>query len=285
MSEASTSFPFPVLGGYERMDYVSPCAYKTLDWQVSGNDVKFRHQIEGDGLVSQLVSQGTANFACTLVMKETMYRRTFIADGGGGLSVNQSIHIEANNRSSGAPMILPFVAYKGKDKSFTTDNSMALDRLWSGQTFVLPKGAIIAMEQWREFSLDLGNLLKIKKDDHLLPGHMRVKAIPDQSGYFLVDVSPDLFSDIRKAKVKGGDKNLHLNSILTHALTAGFSHLSECRDDEEMKTCENFQSVMRRLQKNNIATWEDDDFDPLEAACFWEPHRLFESSQQENEDE
>ena len=276
MSQTAQSYPFPVLGP-DRMDYAPDAAYTTSEWRVADNRAHLRHQIIGDNYVSRMVAEGRAQFGVAVVMRATMYRRTFIADSNGELSAAQLIPIEKSSRSIELPKLMPMVIYTGDNQSVTADETMGLDKLWLGRQFSLPKGAILARGQDLEFEPSLEQLLRVKKNPHLEEGELRVEIATADSGYFVVDVHPRLFDSMRSAQAAGGGKRHHLNSILTHALHAGFAQLAHRfnEKDEEIQTLENFQSVKRQLDELGVVAWDDqEDFDPCKAACAYYPHLL-----------
>ncbi len=288
MRETTASYSFPVLGG-DRMDYEDNCAYATHDWDVNSGVVQLRHRIDGDSLVASLVKSGKANFGVVVVMKATMYRKTFIADGDGALSVSQTIAIEKGNRSLESPKFLPMVIYRGGRQTFVADKSMGLDEFWHGRKFDLLKGAIVARDKEYEFQPGLSRLLRIRPDVAMPPGAIQVDIAAVESGYFIVKVSPDFYREMRRAHTVSKDKAQHRDSILAHALSAGFAEFAKrYSGNEELQTLENFQTIKRRLEAEDVATWEDGDkFDACRAAWVYLPHRLLgpEVSSEEETDE
>ena len=258
------------------MDYDGECGYTTHDWDVNSGVVQLRHRIDGDSLVARLIQTRKANFGIAVVMKATMYRKTFIADSNGELSVAQTIQIEKGSRSLESPKFLPMVIYRGERKSFVGDKSMGLDELWYERKFDLVKGAIIARDQEREFQPGLSSLLRAKPDPTVPEGAIQVEVVEADGGYFIVKVHPNLFRAMRHAPTIGHDKARHRDSILAHALSAGFSILADKdrSDNDGLKTLENFQTIKRQLEADEIATWNDEDFDACRAAWAYLPHRL-----------
>ena len=287
MSQTAQSYPFPVLGS-DRMDYAPDAAYTTSEWRVADNQAHLRHQIIGDSYVARMVAEGRAQFGVAVVMKATMYRRTFITDNNGELSVSQFIPIEKSSRSIELPKLMPMVIYTGDDQSVVADETMGLDKLWLGRKFSLPKGAILARGQDLEFEPSLEQLLRVKKNPHMREGGLEVDISSADSGFFVVDVHPNLFDSMRSAQAAGGGKRHHLNSILTQALHAGFAQLAQRfnEQDEEIQTLENFQSVKRQLDRLGVAAWDDqEEFDPCKAACAYYPHLLEVNLSKDDDDE
>lgn len=287
MTDATTSLPFPVLGP-ERLDYQPECSYQTSDWTVNDGDiVSLRHHLSGDCLVSRLVKEGKAKFACIVVVKTTMYRRTFVHDSNRELFADQTFTIRRGMRTVETPKMLPVVVYLNADKAIIPAKTDGLDPLWRGRKFTLPKAAILAQDRWHEFIPGIGQLLKIKRADNLAPGQqMRVDIAQPDGGYFLVHVTPALFDGIQGAAAHGEDKCHHRNSILTHALSVGFSQCAKPDEETGLSSLENFQTIKRRLKALDIPAWDDEDeFDPCRAACVIYPHVIRPVSESLEEEE
>ena len=265
------------------MDYKKGTIYKTLDWQVNSGTVKFCHSLSEDSLVSQLIAEKKACFGCAVVMKATMYRKTFIVDSNGKIVdsngkmlVEQSIEIEKTNRSIESPKFLPMVIYQGEKADIVPDDTMGLDHLWVENKFTLRKGSILAIDTGREYLLGIGHLLKVRPNEHM-QGQMQVDVAESDGGYFIVEVAPDLHESLRRAQTEGEAKCRHRDSVLTHALSVGFAKFAKAYADNSSgyKTLENFQTVKRQLEAKNIPTWGNgDEFDPCKAACAFKPHNL-----------
>ena len=269
------------------MDYGGDSGYATHDWEVNSGVVQLRHRIDGDSLVARLVQSGKAHFGISVVMKATMYRRTFIADSGGELSVAQTIAIEKGSRSLESPKFLPMVIYRGERETFVGDKSMGLDALWHGRKFVLDKGAIIARDKEWEFQPGLSSLLRAQPDPSVPEGAIQMEVAEADGGYFVVKVHPNLFREMRQAPTFGEGGARHLDSILAHALSAGFAILAakDRAENEGLHTLENFQTIKRHLEANDVATWDDEDFDACRAAWVYKSHRIVSDYSNEGEDD
>ncbi len=272
MSDSASIYFFPVLG-HNRLDYRN-ASYQTHNWSQISDNVRLRHDVSGESLVSRFLAEKKARFGCTVVMRATMYRRTFMAPNNGELSVEQIVNIEGDYRGSEPPKFFPAVIYVGDDCKISGDASMGLDELWCGKEFTMYKGAIIARDHWHFSKPGIGKLLRLWENNKLPSGTMAVTAVTTESGYFSVHVAPNLFREIKRAPSQGQDKCRHRDSILTHALSAGFSEFAKM-DKEEITACENFQIIKQILEDRGEYTWEDgDNFDSCRAACVYLPHSI-----------
>lgn len=279
MIDSASSYSFPVLGP-DRLDYGDDSAYKTSHWKKIPHDngdvyVELQHSLVGENLVSQLVRSGKAIFGCMVVIKATMYRRTYTAECNGELSVKQSILLEKGSRTVESPKFMPVVIYMGDKRIISVGEATGSDEYWKEQGFVMYKGAIIARDIGYEFIPEQGHLLKVKCEDDLRDGEISVKMSLDGGGYFIVSVAPELYKGITNAQARGVEYVAHRNSILTHALSVGFTKLAKHYQEAPEEMPENFQTVKRRLETQQVKTWEDEDeFSPCQAACVIHPHSL-----------
>lgn len=278
MSDSASTYFFPVMG-HNRLDYPN-ASYVTDNWSSISDSVSFRHNITGESLVSHFLAEKKARFGCVVVMRETMYRRTFMAPNNGELSVEQTVNIEEDYRRSAPPKFFPVVVYVGGDCKIIGEKSMGLDELWIGQEFALYKGAILARDHWHFSKSGMGKLLRLREDSTMPKGTMKVSAVAAESGYFSVHVAPNLYWEIKRAPSQGREAPLkcrHRDSILTHALDAGFADLAKRfkAEKEEFATCENFQNIKQILESKKEYTWEDgENFDSCRAACVYLPHSI-----------
>lgn len=293
MIDSASSYPFPVLGP-GRLDYGDGSAYETADWKKVTRDngdvyVELQHLLVGENLVSQLVRAGEAVFGCMVVIKATMYRRTFFVESSHELSIKQSIPIEKGKRTIELPKFMPVVIYMGDRRTISAGEVVGGDEYWQEQGFVIHRGAIIARDKGHEFIPGLGHLLNVKRKDDLRDGEISVNVCSDSGGYFTVYVAPDLYRGMMSAQARGSEYVAHRNSILTHALSVGFAELAEDYSGEsgesDLELPENFQAVKRLLEAKGMETWEDgEEFSPCEAACIIEPH-LLDSIVSDDEDD
>jgi len=145
---------------------------------------------------------------------------------------------------------------------------MGLDEFWNGATIELKKGAILARAGWRELENTASDLLTIKKDDSLEYG-FDVSVISEEGGRFIASVESSLYD-----KIKQLPKNdSHLRSIVIHMLCVGFMNLAKDykNDDSELT---NFKGIKLELKNKDIKTWENDEFNPNQVACYFLKHNI-----------
>jgi len=288
MIEGNASYPFPVIGA-RRMDYCAPSRYQTVDWFVSDGKVHFRHQVEGKNLVSDLLLEGKALFACVVVMRATMYRRTFTADEYGVLECGQVIELEEGYLSREAPKFLPIILYQHNDNFYGLANElMGLDDLWVDKQIQICKGAIIGRDLWHYLPGNSNWLVRFQEDEHLVlsEGGMSVIFCEEESGFFLAKVSSDVFHGMTRAKGAGALK--HRNSIITHALAMGLAEVAKATADKSITdgAFENLITIKTMLESKGIPTWEDEEnFDATVAACCLQPLEISTTDKYEEDED
>lgn len=270
----NSSYFFPVLER-GRMDYASECAYEAKSAPSENRRgegkkvIAFKHQVKGNCLVTNLIEQGKAQFACTVVLSSAMYRKTCTIDSKRQTSVLQAVSWPDTIE---APMFLPIVVYTGETQDVKADNvhGYGLNSLWKNSSFVLKTGSIIARCPWQEPEITAGDILSLRKAPSQKIG-FNAEIQPSEGGRIMVDVEEGLFDDMLH-----NENTPQYNSIITHMLSAGLSKLAElAKDDDDYKNLTNFRQVKQKIKNANLATWEDEEnFNPHEVACFFFPHKF-----------
>ena len=148
---------------------------------------------------------------------------------------------------------------------------MALDTFWDGKKITLYKGAIIAKDGWRESEYSASDLLSIQRDESK-EYDFDVIVDPREGGRFVAKVKPDLYDKMNK--LSGIKNKAHFNSIVTHMLCVGFMKLREEYKDGNSDDLSNFNAIKRKLESEDLITWEVDGFNPNKIACRFLPHNL-----------
>ena len=269
------SYSFPVLEE-GRMDYRDDCSYKAESISPAGRPdgqrkIVFRHGLEGECLVSDLIRKGQARFACIVVLPSTAYRQTFFnAEQEKSLSTRQIIPLPDTYES---PYFSPMVVYSGENQSMERIKAkdLGLNDLWNDREVSLEKGTILARTPWKVLHTSGSDLMKMKRDGSINHG-FRPEIYPDEGGRIIIDASPDLYNGIQS------NKGPHLNYIYAHMLGAGLAKLKGMGESERNELT-NFNGVKEQLENEGLETWESDSFKPHEAAYFFLPYKklpLFE---------
>ncbi len=273
MSEIK-SFPFPVLSP-SNMDYSDNCSYSAESSRIQKDcNLLIQHHIEGKNLVGTLINEKRAAFACIVSLPATMYRRVFVSDTTE-LECRQVIpYAESgygqNDVSIDPPMFRPIIIAK-EEINIKSTLEHQLNFHWKNTDITIPKGAIIAYDFWQRFGGDIGGLLIIQIDERLPEGALYVEEEVDGGFRFRVRVDQKLYDNL-KSLTPGQKCYRQRTSVLTHALSAGFSILKEKYRDNEWKEHSNLRLLYDKLKQENLSTWMEDDFSPEKTATLLHPH-------------
>jgi len=269
MNQITSSYSFPVLEE-DKFDYINETTYEVnqVDSDNKSNSIIFEHKLTGNNLISQLLQNNEAKFITTVVLKSSMYRETTdnILEQISSTHIKQKIQLKTTFETQS---FFSAIIYTGDDKEIIVNSvEMGLDEFWDGATIELKKGAILARAGWRELENTASDLLTIKKDDSLEYG-FDVSVISEEGGRFIASVESGLYD-----KIKQLPKNdSHLRSIVIHMLCVGFMNLAkDYKDDDSELT--NFKGIKLELKNKDIKTWEDDEFNPNQVACYFLKHNI-----------
>jgi len=269
MSQITSSYSFPILEE-DKFDYNEVAIYEVNQVESDNklNYIVFEHKLTGNNLISQLLKSNEAKFITTIVLKSSMYRETTdnILEHISPTHIKQKILLKTTFETQS---FFSAIVYIGEDKEIILNSSkMGLDEFWDGTTIELKKGAILARDGWRELENTASDLLTIKKDDVLEYG-FDVSVISEEGGRFIANVESSLYD-----KIKLLPKNdSHLRSIVIHMLCVGFMNLAKYYKDDDSDLT-NFKGIKLELKNKNIKTWEDDEFNPNQVACYFLKHNI-----------
>ena len=269
MNQLTSSYSYPVLED-DKFDYNDDIVFRIEQVETDNkeNYIVFEYQLLGNSLISQLLKNREAKFTTTIVLKSAMYRETIdtVLEEISPTYIKQKIPLQMTFETQN---FFSAIVYTGEDKVIKLNSKdMGLDNFWDGIEVELKKGAILAKGGWRELENSASDLLTVKKDESVKYG-FDVTVTTTEGGRFLATVEPTLYDKI-KLLPKTSD---HLRSIVIHMLCLGFMDLKE-RFKEDDSELTNFKGIKLELKSKGIATWEDDDFKPNQAACYFLEHEI-----------
>ena len=263
------------------LDYAENHTYEieqATDNSRSAGTIGVLHRIRGNNLVSELLMQKKAHFACTIVSPTSAFRRIEKAveipqQVGEGVQLEQQIEI-ISEQFAPPVMFQPSVITNTEVNQFTAKKSHGVDELWIGEKIEFPIAAIIAVQPFWSAKTMMQSILRLKKisDGSLNPGSFEVKDVTEEGFYFLVEVEESLFNCLRNP-----ESFEHRDSIYSTALSQGLSILrDEVRYKERNYWIEqhNLKLLYQMLKERDIPTWDDDDFKPNQVAASFHPHRV-----------
>ena len=268
------TYPIMTPGG---LDYGEGHSYEIeqiVDPARPKDTIDVRHRVRGDNLVSQLLTQNRADFACTLVSPWCAYRRIEKAVGAlketsEGIEIEQQIEI-VTDQFSHPVMFQPSVITNTVVDGVTAQASHGLDGLWQGEELRMPIAAVIAVQPFWNAKTTMQSILRLKKisDGSLNPGSFEVKGVPEEGFYFRVEVEESLFESLRHPK-----SFKHRDSIYSMALSQGLDILHKGYRDSWQEH-HNLKLLYQMLKDKNASTWEEDGFKANQAAAAFHPHQV-----------
>ena len=271
------SYPIMTPGGLDYAEHHMHEIERTSDPSQPRDTIGILHRIRGDNLVSQLLIENRAQFACTIVSPWCAYRRVEKAIGvpqptAEGIQLVQQLEI-VTDQFSPPVMFQPSVITNTVVDRFTAKASHGLDELWIGAEITFPLAAIIAVQSFWNAKTMMQSILRLKKvsDGSLKVGSFEVKDVSEEGFYFLVEVEDHLFNNLRNP-----ESFEHRDSIYSMALSQGLAILrgGRYRDREYWMEQQNLKLLYQMLKERNVPTWEDDDFKPNQVAATFHPHRV-----------
>ena len=268
MNQITNSYPYPFLEE-DRYDYLENMSYEVEQIEGASEYILFKHKVEGDNLISQLLKNGEAKFVTTVVLKSALYRETFDkVEKVTYTEVKQRVPLKTTFETQS---FLSSVVYIGDDKEVILDShKMGLDDFWDNTKVQLLKGSILATAGWRELENSASDLLTVKKDENIKYG-FDVEIEPSEGGRFKALVTPKLFDALSAMP----DNDEHRRSIIIHILCVGFMSLQKYYDENGSEELTNFNGIKLELKSKDIPTWEDkEQFNPNRVACMFLEHKF-----------
>ena len=274
----------PRIAGYPVMapgglDYAEEHKYEIE--QISVQDepkdtIGVLHRVRGDNLVSQLILQGKADFAITIVSPTCAYRKVELGTGtpervDWGIQLEQNITI-VTDEFRHPVMFQPAVITNSAGEQLRVDSSHGVDPLWIGVKIKLPMAAVVAVQPFHSAKTTVQSILRLKKASpgSLNPGSFEVEAVTEEGFYFQVEVAEDLFDGLRNPV-----SFAHRDSIYSMALAQGLDILrKDYSNRETWQEYQHLRMLFQMLKQRSLPTWEEDGFKPNQIAANFHPHFL-----------
>ncbi len=229
------------------------------------------HKVRGAPLIETLVNERRAACSCVLSIPITGYRRFFKGD-----TFRQKINWQKD--WVGEPPVIRPLILCSEDMEYTLSEEDGVHEEWVDRKIFFKKGMKIALGDFVRLTSSMESLLSVEKDDLLEPGQMSVRPCSEHGFYFQIRVASDLYAFLQKWG--GEDRYLHRRSILTHAVSAGFSLLakdygkSEGEGEDVWQSYANLRALASEMESKGLEIWDTENFCPEEAATKMYPHRI-----------
>lgn len=274
----SIVYPHPMLHG-ETLDYVDPQAYKAEFRKPNENLVEVTHILKVPSLVAELVENGKAAFCCTVSVGGTSYRRTEMMSGGTAwgekISVEQKLEIPEFGRSHEVFANAGVVLLKEVVLDWKED--YGLDDFHKGQKLHFQDYALLATSGWKRF-YPSGALFRIEESKDMEGRTFRADVSYEPVLRVTIKMTSKLFDEVDADKEGTARAHVVCASLAVlleqlHALYQKQSVQGEQGelDETESTNLEKAEGLMQYLKFKGIPTWDDQNFNPVEAASCYKP--------------
>ena len=263
---------WPVLNP-QSLDYVVG-EYTTENLNETNGKTTVRHRLAGENLVRRLVTSGQAHFAVEIAAPHSAYRTIVVAEESSSTFVAQDLAWD-QELTSYPVFIRPLVVFgtESKLEQRLDSHRDGVHEAWNNVKIVLQPGAILAHEDFYRPSAGLSMMRLAADEQNVLPeGSFKVETSEVDGFTFKVLMHKKLFDDMQNP----GASSNHRDSILTGALASGLATLQrEFSGDDGNSTdwdqFQNLRALYTVLQKHELSTWDEENFDPALAATVLKP--------------
>lgn len=267
-------FPYPVL---EEGNLSFPAGKYTPDIQMGadGFSATIHHALQGAPLISRLIEEGNADYACTVSIPKAGYRKLYRSN-----NPNQSVQWDRD--SVGEPAILHplIVCHRQFECKFSTTDGVS--NAWIGRIGVFEPGSKVALGPFFRTASSMQSLLSFTPDSELDSGQFTVKPCSEDGFYFVVKVAPELHRFLQQPE----DHRSHRNSIMTHIVSCCFEFLAKGykkdNEEESWRSHRNLLALAADLESRGLPIWDADEFIPEKAATVLHPHQIPRSESDES---
>ena len=280
---AQRVFPFPVLRE-ESIDFVDPNSGFTaeVDRLLESDNASVCYALSGGNMVSRLMQEGLAKFACVVCAPSTMYRTLEVFDGAmdikrnGEKTILEAVHkVRLEDSLVASPPFFRPIVIAAEDICRKAEDVDGLNPIYLGREIRFPAGAIIASAGWIQLGGGKDGMFVLNEDKKLKEGVIRVEGSDSHGYFFNLFVAPRLYRKIKKCPTS---LLHHRQSVLTHALSAALHGLAKDFSEADSENSEgwmqfaNLRILNNLLEQEGEPNWTAPKFDAEKAATAIRPH-------------
>lgn len=260
-------YPFPVLHP-DTLDYNNP--EKLYSVEFTKNDrgvVTIEHKLQKGNLVASLVEGGKAVFYGTVCARGTIFRNTCYAK-------SQDVQTLDNTCRTKIEMVIPSFSWGPRiiacgGVSLTSEMTVSQSDALQVSSFLtdncsqfhFKKNSMIAFSGWMEL-FSMLSLFRIHSSKDLEPGEFTASTYSANHLRINITMHPKLFDEVEQ-NMKGSARAHVLCTALANTLKE--IHTAYKKPDGELEAneeqlIEEAESLQGFLIRNDIPTWEDNDF-------------------------
>ena len=267
-SNAIRSHNYPVL---ESGNLSFPVGQYSVDFTPRDDRCSFllKHSIKDAPLISRMLQEGVAQYACTVASPISSYRHTQVSS-----EAKHQIRWDVEDLGE-PPLFTPMVVCVSPCRLTLSKERDGVHDIWDGSHVSLERGSRLAIGGVIHLQSSIFHMLSLRKDDTIEDGGFKV-GIGKEPFRFIVDLSPNLYRCLRY------QENQVRASIMTHIITACFAALQRDAiqenhgEDDEGGWRENrsLAALAENLNSKGLSDWTHQDFHPERAATILYPHEI-----------
>jgi len=269
---------FPVLQE-DSGDFVDAVSYQVTAHRFA-DKIEITHTLNGSSYISQLISEGAAQFSARLIYRDSSERHHESCNTTG-VCVKQTVPL----KFSYAPEVLPSIVLLD-DREITVDDASGLTDFWAkGSRFSIPKFSRIALGTRLSFT-DGGvqSLMKLVCDKGLGAGEMKV-VVKEAAGEGETPVELrcgervfDCLKNVSASNPTTSSQSMG-HAIVTQALCAVYAYMQNESKNQEYEVGGVLKAHLQLLESETGARWDDEDFNPSLAATKMQPYIILKDGE------
>ena len=229
-----------------------------------------KHWIKDAPLVSRLLKEGRAEYACTVASPVSSYRDVHVSS-----EAKHEIRWDLKDLGE-PPLFTPMVVCVSPCQLILGKDRDGVHDMWDGLHINLEPGSRLALGSVIQLKSSIRHMLSLRQDDTLEDGSFQVGAEMEPF-CFIVKLSPNLYRCLRFQEDRT-QKN-----IMTHIVTACLARLqrdfSKENDEENdgggWRAYRGLVAFSELLDSKGLPHWTDqDNFYPERVATALYPHQL-----------
>jgi len=245
------------------------------------------HSLTGESFIKQLIDEGKARFAVSLLYRDSAQRKHRVFEGGPVPVENQIIAEQViPNEFTYAPEIRANIITI-EDVKITADERSGLDSFWRSRSQIdIPRQTRIA--SYPDLIFNDGNMssiISIRENKKFTKGTLKVtvnKIAGINEEVIKVLCAKDIYRQLRKTGIRTLDnpkdeKDAMRLALVTQILSAAYGEVIKGREEgreEEEITNGSLIEHLNELKEETGQDWEDQDFNPSLAATEMLPYQL-----------
>ena len=237
----------------------------TLQQDSDSASIHISHRLEGTPLLSRLIEDQKAQFACIVSSPRSAYREIHLSS-----EPTHKVDCDASNLGE-PPLLTPAVLCVRNTKLVLDSERDGVHPIWDGRHIDLQVGSRIAVGNVIQFVASITHLLSLHADENMHAGGFGIEIESEPFG-FRANLHPDLHGFLR---YRTGPIRDHL---MIHIVTACLARLQQDYsdgngedDDSEYGFPSQLEALADLLESKGLPHWNDEAFRPEKAATILYP--------------